>query len=290
LSADESVHQDTGNQALVTRGAALWASYAALSVFLLFALYPILILLFNALKKKDEIGLNPLGPPSTFQFQNFALAWQLGRYTAAFTNSLIVTLLTIVGVVVISLLGAYSLARLKVPGGDALMMYLIVANTIPAQLFLVPLFYMWNQVGLVNNLFGVVLIYWARFAPFNIFLLRSFFVGLSRDFEDAARIDGASELQVLTHVVVPLSRPAVLTSALISGMWAWNEFLFAVIFLHDRGMQTVALRYVAFIGENTEDWALTSAAGVLVVIPIMVLFMFMQERFIHGMAAGGVKF
>jgi raffinose/stachyose/melibiose transport system permease protein len=279
-----------GTSALATRGPALWLSYLVLAGFLFFALYPILILLFNAVKDKDEIGLNPLGLPSRVNLGNFVLAWQLGRYATAFTNSLIVTVATIAGVVVISLLGAYALARLKVRGGDGLMMYLIVANTIPAQLFLVPLFFMWNAVGLVNSPLSVILIYWARYAPFNIFLLRSFFVGLSRDFEDAARIDGASELQVLTHVVVPISRPAVLTTALISGMWAWNEFLFAVIFLHDKTAQTAALRYVAFIGENTDNWALTSAAGAIVVVPIMVLFLLMQERFIQGMASGGLKF
>jgi raffinose/stachyose/melibiose transport system permease protein len=287
---DAAVERPIGNRALASRGASLWLSWLVLSGFLFFALYPIVILLFNAVKNKDEIGLNPLGFPSTINLYNFVQAWQLGRYATAFTNSLVITIATIIGVVVISLLGAYALARLKVRGADGLMLYLIIANTIPAQLFLVPLFFMWNSVGLVNHPLSVILIYWARYAPFNIFLLRSFFVGLSRDFEDAARIDGASELQVLTHVVVPISRPAVLTTALISGMWAWNEFLFAVIFLHDRAAQTAALRYVAFIGENTDNWALTSAAGAIVVIPIMVLFLFMQERFIQGMASGGLKF
>lgn len=272
------------------RTPALWVNYVVLAFFLVFALYPILILVLNALKDQHEIGVNPLGLPSVVHLENFARAWQVGGYTQAFANSLIVSVATIVGVVVISLLGAYSLARLNVPGGDALMMYLIVANTIPAQLFLVPLFFMWYQVGLVNNLLGVVLIYLARYAPFNIFLLRSFFVGLPRDFEDAARIDGASELQVLWNVVVPLSRPAVLTTALISGMWSWNEFLFAVIFLHNKPVQTAALRYVAFTGEYSSDWALISAAGTLVIVPIMVLFLFMQERFIHGLAAGGLRF
>lgn len=261
----------------------------ALAAIATVALYPVVILLLNALKSKKEIENNLLGLPSQYHFENFATAWQVGGYALAFRNSLVITLATVVGVVVISLLGAYSLARLNVRGADGLMMYLIIANTIPAQLFLVPLFFMWNALGLVNNPLGVILIYWARFAPFHIFLLRSFFVGLSRDFEDAARIDGASELQVLTHVVVPLSRPAVMTSALIAGMTAWNEFLFAVIFLHGRPVQTAPLRFVAFIGEYVDNWALTSAAGVLVVLPIVALFLLLQERFIQGLAAGGLK-
>jgi raffinose/stachyose/melibiose transport system permease protein len=108
-----------------------------------------------------------------------------------------------------------------------------VAQRVPLQLFLVPLFFLWSTLHLTNTRFGLIVIYWAIFSPLGTLLLRSYLVGLPRDFEDAARIDGANELQVMLRVVLPLSWPGLLTVALVSGVAAWNEFFFAVTFIQD---------------------------------------------------------
>ena len=181
------------------------------------------------------------------------------------------------------------MARLDLPGTDAILLYLWVASAVPFQLFLVPLFFLWTNLQLTNTRFGLIVIYWAIFSPLATLLLRSYLVGLPRDFEDAARIDGANELQVLTRVVLPLSWPGLLTVALISGVGAWNEFFFAITFIQDNNLKPVTTSFLAFQSNFSQDWGLTSAAAIFIILPIAVLFLILQRRFISGITAGGLK-
>ena len=164
-------------------------------------------------------------------------------------------------------MAAYSLARLQLPGGGIVMLYLLVGSSLPVQLFLVPLFFLWRQLGLVNNLFGLIIIYIAVQSPFAIFLLRSYLVGLPPDFEDTARVDGANEWQVFTRVVLPLSWPAFLTVGLVVSLAVWNEFLMATVFLTQQELFTVVTSYYNFTSRFSRDWALTSATAVMMIAP-----------------------
>jgi len=169
------------------------------------------------------------------------------------------------------------------------LLYLFVASAVPFQLFLVPLFFLWSTLHLTNTRFGLILIYWAIFSPLATLLLRSYLVGLPRDFEDAARIDGANELQVLLRVVLPLSWPGLLTVALVSGLATWNEFFFAITFIQDDNLKPVTTSFLAFQSNFSQNWGLTSAAAIYIILPIVVLFLILQRRFISGLTAGGLK-
>jgi raffinose/stachyose/melibiose transport system permease protein len=175
------------------------------------------------------------------------------------------------------------------PGTDAVLLYLFVASAVPFQLFLVPLFFLWSILHLTNSRFGLIVIYWAIFSPLATLLLRSYLVGLPRDFEDAARIDGANELQVMLRVVLPLSWPGLLTVALVTGVYAWNEFFFAITFIQDKNLKPVTTSFLAFQSTYSQNWGLTSAAAIYIILPIVVLFLFLQRRFISGLTAGGLK-
>jgi len=247
------------------------------------------VLVFNSLKTSAEIGRNPLGPPLSPVFQNFADAWTQGNFSTTIVNSTILTLGTIIGVCVIAAASAYAMARLDLPGTDAILLYLWVTSAVPFQIFLVPLFFLWTNLQLTNTRFGLIVIYWAIFSPLATLLLRSYLVGLPRDFEDAARIDGANELQVLTRVVLPLSWPGLLTVALITGVQTWNEFFFAITFIQDNNLKPVTTSFYAFQGTYSQDWGLTSAAAIFIILPIAVLFLILQRRFISGITAGGLK-
>jgi raffinose/stachyose/melibiose transport system permease protein len=263
--------------------------YVLLILLALFALGPLLVLAFNSLKSDAEIGRNPLGLPLSPVFENFSNAWVQGNFATTMLNSTILTVGTIVGVCVISGTAAYAMSRLDLPGTDAVLLYLFVASAVPFQIFLVPLFFLWSTLQLTNTLFGLIVIYWAVFSPLATLLLRSYLVALPRDFEDAARIDGASELQVLLRVVLPLSWPGFLTIALVSGIATWNEFLFAVTFIQDNNLKPIITSFWAFRSNFATDWGLTSAAGIIVILPIIVLFLFLQRRFISGLTSGGLK-
>lgn len=263
--------------------------YVILVLLALIALGPLVIVVFNSLKSSAEIGRNPLGLPLSPVFENFPAAWTQGDFSTTMVNSTILTVGTVVGVCIIAGTSAYAMARLDLPGTDAVLLYLFVASAVPFQLFLVPLFFLWSILHLTNSRFGLIVIYWAIFSPLATLLLRSYLVGLPRDFEDAARIDGANELQVMLRVVLPLSWPGLLTVALVTGVYAWNEFFFAITFIQDKNLKPVTTSFLAFQSTYSQNWGLTSAAAIYIILPIVVLFLFLQRRFISGLTAGGLK-
>lgn len=268
---------------------ALTLNYIVLVALTLFALLPLGILVFNSLKSNTEIGANPLGPPRAIQWDNFPQAWEQGGFATTTRNSAVLVLGTIIGVLVFGGMAAYSLARLQLPGGDAIMLLLLVISTIPVQLFLVPLFFLWKQIGLINTHAGLIVLYTAINAPFAIFLLRSYMIRLPTDFEDAARVDGANEIQVFGRIVLPLSWPGFLTVGLVVGLNVWNEFFLATVFISDPDLFPMATSYYKFASRFSRNWSLTSSAAILMIAPVLVLFLLLQRRFIDGLTQGGVK-
>lgn len=271
------------------RDASLAPNYVILVLLLIFALGPLLVLAFNSLKNVAEIGRNPLGPPTQFLWQNFVTAWDTGNFSVTTRNSAILVVGTVAGVLLLGGMAAYSLAKLELPGAGLLTMYLLIGTSLPLQLFLVPLFFLWQRLGLVNNLFGLTIIYLATNAPFAIFLLRSYMLQLPRDFEDAARVDGASEWQVFARIVVPLSWPGFLTVGLVVALNVWNEFLLATVFLTQQELFTVVTSYVNFATRFSRDWSLTSAAALIMILPVIIIFLVLQRQFIEGLTQGGLK-
>jgi raffinose/stachyose/melibiose transport system permease protein len=264
-------------------------NHGILMLLLAFAILPLLVLVFNAVKSNAEIGLNPLGIPQSLHLENFANAWEQGEFATTVGNSVILVVSTVTLILILAGMAAYGLARRKPPGSDMFMFYMLVASTIPIWLYIVPLFFQWRLLGLINNRIGLVLIYTALNAPFAIFLLRSYMLGLSTDFEDAARVDGANEIQVLTRIVLPLTWPGFLTVGLIVGLGVWSEFQVALIFINDPAMFPVTTSFFKFTDRFSRDWALTSAGAVLMIFPVLLLFLALQRRFIEGITQGGVK-
>ncbi|MBS4210498.1 carbohydrate ABC transporter permease [Bacillus sp. FJAT-50079] len=250
---------------------------------------PLILLFSNALKPRNEFQKNPFGLPSRIEFSNLLEAWQKGEYGQAFLNSTIVGVSTIIIICISAGLAAYALSKLNFKGSNAIMGFLLFVLSIPMGLFLVPLFFIWKNLGLMDSLFGLILIYSAIFLPFNIFLLRSFFVAIPNELIDSAKVDGCSELQVIYRIILPLASPAFLTVVLLVGLWTWNEFFFANAFLQSEELKTVATKYLVFTGRFTADWTMLSAAGVITILPITVIFLFLQRQFIEGIAEGSVK-
>ena len=264
-------------------------NYVVLTLLVVFALGPMVFLAFNSVKSRADIGRNPLGPPSELVLENYPRAWDVGNFATTVRNSGILVAVTVVGVLIFGGMAAYSLAKLDLPGAGAVTLYLLVGSSLPLQLFLVPLFFFWNRLGLVNNLLGLAIIYVAVNAPLAIFLLRAYMVQLPRDFEDAARVDGAGEWRIFTGIVVPLSWPGFLTVGLVVALSVWNEFLLATVFLTEQELFTVVTSYYNFQTRFSRDWALTSAAAMMMIVPIVVVFLALQRRFVEGLTQGGLK-
>jgi len=216
-------------------------------------------------------------------------AWVQGKFSKTARNSAILVVGTVTGVLVLGGLAAFSLSRLNPPGSNLFMVYMLGGSTLPVFLFLVPLYSLWRVLGLVDTLQGLILIYIALNSPFAIFLLRSYMMQIPPDFEDAARVDGASELQVLTRVILPLSRAGFLTVGLVAGLAVWGEFQVALIFMHIPDLFPVTTSYWYFTTRYSRDWSLTSAGAVMMIAPVLIFFFSLQRQFIEGLTQGGLK-
>ena len=171
------------------REPSLWLNYFVVFLMTAFALGPIVILFMNSVKGTAELGSNPIGFPRTFVWENYLVAWERGNFATTLGNSSFLVVTTVLAQLTFCGLAAYSLARLNPPGGNIFMVVMLTGSTIPVWLYIVPLFMLWRDLGLLNNLWGLILLYSAGGAPFAIFLLRSFMLQIHPDFEDAARID-----------------------------------------------------------------------------------------------------
>ncbi len=260
-----------------------------LVLMLIFAVGPLVLLFVNSVKTKEEFNVNPFGLPSKITFQNFATAWERANYAQAFTNSIIIGAVTIVIVCVCAGLCAYALSKMEFKGANAVMVFLLITMSVPMGLFLVPLFFLWQKLNLMDSMLGIILIYSAIYLPFNVFLLRSYFIGIPKEIVESAKVDGCNEIQVLLRIIVPIAKPAFLTVALLVGLWTWNEFFFANAFLLSEEMKTVATRYIVFTGRFSADWSLISAAGVITTLPFVIIYLLLQQRFIEGMTEGSIK-
>ncbi|MBV8417897.1 MAG: carbohydrate ABC transporter permease [Verrucomicrobia bacterium] len=267
----------------------LLAAYFMLAVAAVIALFPLSLMVISALKKSTEIVANPLALPSTLQWINFARAWtdaQLGR---SLLNSVETTGFAVVLICSTCSMAAYALARRTGPGLRWISAYLLGTTTLPIQLYLFPLYFGFAHLGLIDNVFALSLVYTAVFSPFAIFLLRTYYLAIPKELEEAAIIDGANRWQVFTKVLLPLVSPGILTVAIISGLNIWNEFLISSTFLQSHDQQTAVVRFYTLGGQYTSDWGEIMAAAILIVAPAVGFFLLMQRRFIQGMAAGSVK-
>ncbi|HET6740957.1 MAG TPA: carbohydrate ABC transporter permease [Kribbella sp.] len=263
-------------------------TYVILTALALFAIGPIVLFFLNALKTDSEYAESSLGLPGTWRWSNFVDAWTTANMGAGLLNSAIVVGGTILLTCLVAGLAAYALARLEIRGNSAFITYILVASSLPAQMFLVPLFFLWARAGLYDTRFGLVLICTGLFSPFATLLLRSFMLGMPREFEEAARMDGAGELGVLTRIVLPNALPGLLTIALTTGLSAYNEFLFAVTMIQTESKMPVSTTLFAFQQGYTQNYPLVSAAGVIMIAPMLILFLALQRRFTDGVASSGL--
>jgi raffinose/stachyose/melibiose transport system permease protein len=273
----------------VRRTPSLIPTYLILTLLAIFSIGPIVILMMNSVKSTEEIGINPLGLPQNILLENYANAWDEGDYATTMRNSVILTGGTILCTLTLAGLAAYALARLKLKGAGVIAFYFLVGTSVPAQLFIIPLFFIWRELGLANTHIGLIIIYCGLFSPFATYLLRSYMVALPEEFVEAARIDGASNWHVFVHIIMPLSWPGFLTAGLVVGLGVWNEFLFAITFLPGIEHKPIATSLFAFQARFSRDWGLTNAGSVIMMLPVIVLFLLLQRRFIEGLTQGGLK-
>lgn len=274
---------------LVESRVTLTVTYALLGVLAFIALFPIALLLLNSVKAAPEIVQSPLSLPAQIRWDNFTRAWEDAHFAQTLRNSVLLTGLTIVLVCTTGSATAYVLARRKIRAWKIVTFYLLASTTAPIQLFLFPLYFGFAKLGLINNVFAVALVYTAIYSPFAVMLLRTYFLAVPKELEEAALVDGATHWQVFVRVMLPMVSPGILTVALIIGLYSWNEFLIATTFLQTQDRLTAVVSFFLLSGQYSSDWGEIMAAALIIVAPVVILFVALQRRFIEGMAGGSVK-
>jgi raffinose/stachyose/melibiose transport system permease protein len=265
------------------------AGTAMLVVALAAALAPLSLLPFNALKTQAEIVTNPLALPLHPHWQNFTLAWGEGGFTLGLFNSIVLCGLTVAITLAAAALVAYPLARRRTKGWKRVALYFLGCVTVPVQMFLFPLYYVYAGLGIVGNLLATSVILAAINLPLAVLLLRATILGIPPDLDDAARMDGAAHWAIFRHVILPLMRPGMITVGVIVLLNSWNEFLVTSTFQQGAGAFTMTLGYRALNGSITADQGLLMAGAMIVIAPVLILFLAMQRHFVAGMISGAVK-
>lgn len=255
----------------------------------IFELFPLVQLLLNSFRTDMEIKAHPIGLPSVWTLENYPETWTIGGYGRAFLNSIWVGGWTIVITLALISIAAYALAKVNFKGRDFFVAYFLMAMAIPSFAYLIPTYYIFNQVGLDNSLTGLIITYVARNIPFNLLLLRTFLLGIPRELEEAAKVDGCTELGAFVRVTMPLAKSIFLTVALLVFLNSWNEFVFANTFLTNDATRTVSTRFVKFTTEYNNNFARIFTSGVISIAPVVILYLLMQNRFIEGLTSGSVK-
>lgn len=262
-----------------------------LVVMALITIFPLAMMLLNSVKSNYSVITNPLGLPRHLHLANYMVAWRHGNLGPALLLSAEVVLMTVVFTGVTVSLSAYSIARKKFRAWPIVGGYFLVVTTVPLTLLIFPLYEILVRLNLVGSPVVLALVYTALYTPFSMFLLRGYFLGVPIQLEEAARVDGAGSFQIFRHVVVPIVLPGVLTIVLVVGLFSWNEFLLALTFFLGAPVKTAVVQFYAFQAgfQSATPWNIMMAAGVIIVFPIIVLFVFLQRRFVDGIASGGVK-
>jgi len=264
------------------------ANYAFLTLFSLMALFPILAVLMVALHDPND-ALTGLSIPTHPHFHNFVNAWNTAHFTQYFRSSLIVSGSVVVLASICSILAGYAFGTFRFRGSNALFYLLLLGLVLPMEVAIIPLYYDFRHFGLVNSYVGLILPQVGLSVAFGTFWMRAFFRSTPRSLVEAARIDGASSFSILWRVLLPYGRPAVLTMVVLVFMWTWNEFLLPLVLISDEVHQTAPLGLAFFQYRHVTDLTGISCAALIIAAPTMLVYIFLQRRFIAGMLSGAVK-
>lgn len=263
--------------------------HIVLLLLVLICLFPIALVLINSFKENSEIVRNPLSLPVVIHLENYIQAWSTGKFARGFLNSVKLTGITILIVLVSSSLAGYVLAGKRIKGSGAILMYFMMAMTVPIQLFLFPLYYAYAKLNLIGNIPATSLILAAVNMPLAVFLMRTFFLNVPKELEEAARIDGAGTAQVIWNVMRPVVSPGLITVGVLIGLQAWNEYLISSTFLQGEKNFTATLGFLAMNGSYGSNMSILMASAMILIGPIIIFFLFAQKYFVDGMVSGAVK-
>ena len=266
-------------------------TYIVLVFFAIFCVFPFLWMLVTSLKPTDQIRTsNPsffIENPTFSHFENVLVNTQ---FITFFVNSLIVAITTTIISMLVSIFAGYALSRFqRFKGIKIVNVTMLLSQMIPGVLLLIPLYILMQRLGLLDTYAAMILAYTTFMVPLCTFMLKGFIDSIPYELEEAAEIDGCSRLRIIYQIILPISIPSLVATALFAFVNAWNEFMFGYVFINDEAHRTLTPGITLFKGLYTTDWGSIMSASVLAVLPVVILFIYLQKFLIEGMAAGSVK-
>ena len=288
-SASASRSAATTSPSSLGKGIRLAVFYLLLLVILLVFITPYLFSAFAAFKTLPEIlAQSPARPPTNPTWDNFKIIftqYDFGRYLL---NTLLVTVILTTGQVIFSMLGAFAFARMDFPGREGLFWMYLATLMVPNVVTLVPLYVMFAHSGLLNT-------YWAIFLPYvlgvpaSVFLMRQYFMTIPKEVMEAARLDGCSESRILWRIVVPISRPIIITATLLAVVFGWNNFLWPLIVTNSNSLQVLSVATANLNSNFSVQWNLILAASLVALIPMVILFAIFQKYIVRSISLTGIN-
>ena len=277
------------------RKAVTGVKVVSLQVFFIALCFVTLIPILYAL----SVSFNANNSLLSADFSFVPKAFTLANYKAVFTekpvllwlkNSVIIAVCTVTIALSVSIPAAYAFSRMRFRGRKTLLNLLILLNAFPSLLSMFAIYKLMNPIGLVDSRLGLIIIYTGTMAVFGLWNMKGYFDTIPYDIEEAARIDGASELQIIRRIVIPLAKPSIIVTAVMVLIYVWNEYIYAVTFMTGSENFTLATGlYSLQAGEMSGSWPVFAAASLLVSLPVLIIFLYVQRHMVSGLTAGGVK-
>jgi multiple sugar transport system permease protein len=268
----------------------LGLSYAFLSTLLLLVLFPFYWMLITSFKTEDQMrSLVSMFWPSPFALENYLQLLGKTEFVSWYGNSIVVAVSSTLVATAVGTIGAYALARLRFLGRGFMASATLITYLVPPSILFIPLYAQIKNLGLANSLAGLIAAYPSFTVPFVTWLLMGYFESIPEELEEAAMIDGATRFGAFYRVVLPLAAPGVLAAALYAFTQAWNEFLYALVFITDARLRTLPVGLASFITGDVYGWGFLMSGAVLTTLPVIAAYVYLQKYMVEGLTAGSVK-
>ncbi|MDU4694857.1 MULTISPECIES: carbohydrate ABC transporter permease [Paenibacillus] len=253
-------------------------------------LYPLFLTIINSLKSFSEVMTDVIALPKKLAFENYSYVWEFINYPRLFLNNAVITILGLAGIVLISSIAAYKLARTKSKASSIIYFICIMPMLIPFQSIMLTVLQMAKNFHLSDSTWGLGILYWGFGAPLALFIYHGFVKGIPKEIDESATIDGASGFRLFFSVIFPLLKSVTTTIIIIDVMWIWNDFLLPLLMVNGSpATKTLTLAAYTFVGQYTSDWQYAMTAMVMAVLPSIIVFIFLQKYIVKGVVAGAVK-
>lgn len=251
-------------------------------------LYPFILVVLNSFKSYAEVITNVVSLPHKLSFENYIKVWGYMNYPTLFMNTLLLTTVSVIGIVILGSMAGYKLSRTKTKLSSFVFILTIAPMMLPFQSFMITLAKLAKNLHLINHLFGLSVIYWGLGAPLAVFLFHGFVKSIPYELEECAYMDGSTTYKMFWKIIFPIMLPVTSTVVILNVMWIWNDFLLPLIMLNGEE-STLQLAAYKFFGQYKSEWQYALTAVTMTITPPIIFFMFMQKFIIKGMVSGAVK-